>query len=146
MRVNYVAAVVSGIVYFVIQAVWFTVFAGPWIAGLGWTAEQVADARAHMAPWPYVVAFICNVVMAVVLAKVIAWTGKAGAAAGASVGALLWLGLVLTSMATEFGFERKPASFTTISAGAVLVGLAVMGAIQGWWMARGAKTSRAASA
>lgn len=145
MRVNYLAAVVSSVVYFVIQAVWFTAFAGAWTAGLGWTPERIADAKANMTPWPYVVAFVCNVVMAIVLAKAIAWTGKAGAAGGAATGALLWLGLVLTSMATEFGFERKPASFTLIAAGAVLAGLLAMGALQGWWMARGAKTSRAAS-
>lgn len=146
MRVNYVVAVVSGVVYFVLQAVWFTVFAEPWIAGLGWTPERIADAKAHMTPWPYVVAFVCNVVMAVVLGKVIAWTGKASAASGTAMGVLLWLGLVLTSMATEFGFERKPASFTAIAAGAALLGLAAMGAIQGWWMGRGANSSRAASA
>jgi hypothetical protein len=136
MRVNYVAAVVSGIVYFIIQALWFTLFAAPWIAGLGWTPEHVEQVKTHMTAWPYALAFVCNVVMAIVLAKIIAWTGSTSAAGGARVGTLLWLGFVLTSMATEFAFERKPASFTLIAAGAVLVGLVLMGAIQGAWMAR----------
>lgn len=145
MKVSYVAAVVSGVMYFLIQAVWFTIFANAWIAGLGWTPERVADAKAHMTPWPYVAAFVCNVGMAIVLAKVIAWTGKASATAGAATGALLWVGLVLTSMVTEFGFERKPASFTATAAGAALVGLLAMGAIQGAWMATGVKKAAASA-
>jgi hypothetical protein len=146
MRVNYVAALVSGIVYFVIQALWFTVFSGPWIAGLGWTPERVADAKAHAAPWPYVVAFIFNVIMALVLAKVMVGMNRVSAKCGAGLGAMLWLGLVLASMATEYGFEQKPASFTLISSGAVLVGLVVMGAIQGAWISRGARKAAAVSA
>jgi hypothetical protein len=49
-------------------------------------------------------------------------------------------------MATEFAFEGKPVSFTLISSGAVLVGLVLMGALQGAWMAKGAKKAAAVSA
>lgn len=144
MRLSYGAAVLSAVVYFVIQAAWFTVFASPWIAGLGWTPEHVEQVKSQMTMWPYVAAFVCNVVMALAVGKLMVWTGRTSAVGGAALGATAWAGLVLTSMITEFAFERKPAAFTAIAAGAVLVGLIVMGAIQGAWMARKGKVAAAA--
>ncbi len=53
----------------------------------------------------YVVAFLSNVVIAYVLAWLVFRTGEQTAARGLKLGALLWIGLVATTMGTEFVFE-----------------------------------------
>ncbi len=39
VRLNYLAILVSALVYFAMQAVWFTVFMNEWLAGIGKTAD-----------------------------------------------------------------------------------------------------------
>lgn len=81
----------------------------------------------------YIVAFICNLVLVYMLAWVLIHTGEQTAARGMKVGALLWLGLVATTTATEYVFEVRSLEIFAINAGHPLVGMLIMGAIVGAW-------------
>jgi hypothetical protein len=47
--------------------------------------------------------------------------------------ALLWLGFVLTTWATEYVFEVRTYALFAINTGFWLIGMVVMGAIVGAW-------------
>jgi hypothetical protein len=136
-KVNPAAVVVAAIVDWFVQAGWFTAFSKIFTEGLGLTPEQVEAGKAHMSPWPFVIAFVANLVMALVLAKVIAWVGEWSAGGGAHVGFILGLGIAFTAMATSEVFERRPLSFILIAAGYPVIGCLIMGAILGAWRPKG---------
>ena len=137
-KVNPGAVIVAAIADWLLAAGWFTVFSATYMAGAGITPQQVAESKAHPDPWPYVIAFVANLVMALVIAKVIGWVGQWSAAGGARVGFILGLGIAFCAMATAYVFEGKPHSFIYISAGYPVVGCILMGAILGAWKPKGA--------
>ena len=75
MKLNYPAIVVAALVHYFLGAGWFTALAKPWIADLRLSAEEIAYYQTHMTPWPYVIAFICNLILAYGLACVVTRTG-----------------------------------------------------------------------
>lgn len=133
MKIKLPAVIVSAIAYFVVQGIWFTVFSDAWVAGTRFTEAEVAAAKAHPPTGPYVVAFLCNLIFAYVLAKIIAAARETTALGGARVGLVVGFGIAFTSMVTEFVFEEKPLSFMLISAGVAVIGGVLMGAILGAW-------------
>jgi hypothetical protein len=137
-KVNPLAVIVAAIVDWFAQAGWFTAFSAMYVAGLGLTPQQVEEGKAHVTPWPYIIALVANLVMALVLAKVIGWVGQWSAAGGARVGFILGLGIAFTAMATANVFEQRPLSLILISAGYPVVGCVIMGAILGAWKPKGA--------
>jgi hypothetical protein len=136
-RVNPGAVIVAAIVDWFAQAGWFTAFSKLYVEGLGLTSQQVEEGKAHMTPWPYIIALVANLVMALVLAKVIGWVSQWSAAGGARVGFILGLGIAFAAMATANVFEQRPLSFILISAGYPVVGCIIMGAILGAWKPKG---------
>ncbi|HEV2423313.1 MAG TPA: DUF1761 domain-containing protein [Terriglobia bacterium] len=128
-RVNYIAVVVAAVAYFVLGAIWFSAFRGPWLEAVGKTPNQLTGSPAT----GYVVAFVSNLVIAWILARLIIAMTQRGLVRGAAMGALLWLGFTATTMATEFVFEGRTLGAYGIIAGYPLVGMLVMGAILGRW-------------
>ena len=132
-RVNLAAVIVAAIVHWLLGAAWFTVFAKPWIAGLGYTEEQVKQIAATMGPAPYILVLAFNIGVAYVLARVIIGMNSQTAACGAGLGFMLGFGLAALPMLTEIVFERRPTSFALIAAGYPVIGMMIMGAILGAW-------------
>ena len=138
-RLNWLAIVLAAVVHFLLGAVWFTTFTNAWLAGIGKTKEQMLSEAAGSGPAiPYIVAFICNLIMAYVLALVILRWGKPSAGRGAIVGIMLWVGFVGTVFLAEYTFELRPRSLFAITAGYPLLGLVLMGIILGGWTKRAA--------
>ena len=132
MRVNWGAVGVSGIVYWLLQAAWFTVFAQQWTAGLRMSQEELAYHQAHPDFIPYVIALVCNLILAYIIARVLALGGVWGLIRGFRIGLLIGLVAAL-AMLTEMYFEMKPWPAMVVSAGAPVVGCAIMGMIVGAW-------------
>jgi hypothetical protein len=132
MRVNWAAIGVSGVVYWLLQAGWFKVFAQQWMTGLRMSQEELAYYQAHPDFLPYVIALVCNLVLAFFIARVLALGGVWGLIRGFRIGLLLGLVAAL-AMLTEMHFELKPWQFIAISAGAPVAGCALMGIILGAW-------------
>ena len=135
MRVSYPAILVAAIADFLLAAGWFSLLAKPWVADLRMSTEEIAYYKAHMTPWPYVIAFLGNLILAYGLACVITPTGEARAhttARGLRYG--FGFGVMLaTALVTELIFERHTATFMAIAAGYPFLGMIVMGAILGAW-------------
>ncbi len=135
VRLNYLAILVSALVYFALQAVWFTVFMKEWLAGLGKTADQL-----HQEGGNVVLAYLLAFAGALVMAAAISWftqmTGKQTVIRGVVVGIVAWVGFVLTTWSAEYAFEEKGLRILAVNTGISLIGMVVMGAIQGAWKAK----------
>ncbi len=146
-KVNWTAVMVAAIVHFFLGAVWFTVFKAQWLANLGMTQEQLM-AKAGPGPifYPYIVSFLCNVVIARVLGQVIIATSQAPSLFhGVRVAFSAWGGFVATTFLTSYVFEMKHWMGWAINAGYPLVGMLLMGAILGAWQKQAEPAKSAAA-
>ncbi len=132
MGVNWAAIGVSGVVYWLLQAAWFKTFSQQWQAGLGMSAEQMAAYNAHPNFLPYLIALLCNFVMAFVIARVLALGGVCTLIRGFRIGLLIGL-VVAAAMLTAMHFEARPWQFIALSAGCPVAGCVLMGMILGVW-------------
>lgn len=136
MKTNYVAVLVSAIVYWLLGAVWFgMLFSKPWMALEGITEAQAKSLNPVL---PYILSFVLNLLIAFVLAQLCAWRSANTAARGASLGVLLWIGIVGPVTYTTYMYEMRPLNLFLINEGYVLVGLLVMGTILGAWAKKSA--------
>ena len=132
MRINWAAVLVAAIVHWLLGAVWFTGFANIWTAGLRMAPEELQAAKAHPNFWPYLIALLCNFLLAYAIARLLAGSESHNLFRGISVGMLVGLATAV-AMATELVFELRPRSFIMIAAGYPLVGCILMGIILGVW-------------
>ena len=135
MKTNYVAVVVSGIAYWLLGALWYTV-----LFGKQWMAfENISGPKAGSSMvFPFVVTFLLDVLIAFVLAQLCTWRSVNTAARGASLGVLMWIGFVATTMYTNHIYEMRPSGLFLINGGYVLAGLILIGAILGAWTKKSA--------
>lgn len=132
---NHVAVVVAAVLFFALGAVWYTVLAEPWLAGIGKTVEQLTKENGG-SPLPYVVGFVAVLVMCYTLAWIVQRGMEPTVGSGALTGATVAFGIVGATLALNYGFEVRGVTLWLINAGYVLVGLVLAGAIIGGWKRR----------
>jgi len=132
MRVKWAAIMVAAIADWLLGAVWFTVFANQWRAGIRMPADQMQATMAHPNFWPFLVALVSSIFMAYAIARVVAGSDSPGLFHGIVAGVLVGLAAA-AAMVTEMVFEIRPGSFILIAAGYPLVGSILMGIIIGAW-------------
>jgi Protein of unknown function (DUF1761) len=136
-RINFVAVVASALLFYCIQAAWFSVFKDPWLNGLGKSIPELMAEINGRPTWPlYVGALICNFIIAFVMAWIFVQAGVHGAIAGVGWALVLWFGFVATVIATNYSFELRSATLLALDAGCPLVGMLATGAILGAWRAK----------
>jgi len=139
LRLNWLAILVAAVADWILGAVWFTVFANQWRAGLRMAPDELQRYMSHPNFWPYIVALLCNFLMAYVIARMVADSPAQGLFRGISVGVLVGLAASV-AMITEMAFEIRPRPFILISAAYPLAGCILMGIIIGVWKAKGARS------
>jgi hypothetical protein len=135
VRLNYLAILVAALVYFAVQAVWFTVFMKEWLAGIGKTMEQLNQQGTSVVV-AYAVAFAGALVMAAAISWFTQVSGKQTIVRGILIGIAAWVGFVLTTWSAEYAFEGKGVHTLAVNTGVSLIGMVVMGAILGGWKAK----------
>lgn len=130
---NYMAIVIAAVFGFLFGAIWYGAFGNAWLSALGKTKEQLA-ASGNRKFLPFVISFICLLVMAFVLAGTIGHLGPGQVTPknGVISGAFIWVGFVLTTILTNNAFEGAKPSLTLINAGHWLGVLLIQGLIIGW--------------
>jgi len=128
--INWWAVLLATVAAHVIGVVWYAppVFGNRWMAALGKSREQLGDPVK-----PMVVRFFLTLVVASVLAAVIVRFGAVTWIEGAVVGFVLSVGLVGTSLLSDWmfcGFNMRPY---WIQAGHKAVCFTLIGAILGAW-------------
>jgi Protein of unknown function (DUF1761) len=132
MRVNWAAILVAGIADWLLGAVWFTVFANQWRAGLRMAPDELQTYMSHPNFWPYLVALLCSLLMGYIIARIVADFATHGLFRGILAGLLVGFAAAF-AMVTEMVFEIRPGSFILISAAYPLLGCILMGIIIGVW-------------
>jgi len=136
VRQNYLAIVIAAIACFLFEAAWYTFFMQGWLDGIGRTREWLMSAAGYNPALQYGTALVSAAVIATTISCVTQLTGPQTALRGIRVAVLLWLGIVLTTISTEYVFEVRTFQLLGINAGFWLFGMVVMGAIVGGWKAK----------
>jgi hypothetical protein len=101
---------------------------------------ELAAYNAHPNFVPYLIALLCNFVLAFIIARMLALGGTVTMVRGFHIGLLVGVAIA-AAMLTAMYFEVKPWSFIVISAGAPLAGCALMGIILGIWKSKTAAST-----
>ncbi len=146
VRQNWWANIVAAIACFALEAAWYSLFLKQWLSGIGRTMEDLAKTGVNPL-LQYATALIAQLVMVAAISCVVQLTGLQTAWRGMRVATALWMGFVITILATEYVFEVR-WGLLFINAGFWLVGMNLMGLIVGAWKkkvpAAAAQESRAA--
>lgn len=128
--INYVAVVVAAVAGFAVGMGWYMSLGNIWMAALGKTKDELKPSAG-----PFIVSGISLLVMATMLAGVIGHLGKNQVTLvnGAISGFFIWLGFVITTMATNHAYQGQKQTLTLVDGGHYLAVLVVMGAIIGWF-------------
>jgi len=133
VRQNYLAIIVAAIACFLFEAGWYSYFLQTWLDGIGRTREWLMSPAGNNPALQYGTALVSAAVIAASISCVTQLTGPQTALRGIKVGAMLWVGIVLTTWSTEYVFEVRPLSLLAINCGFWLLGMMLMGAIVGAW-------------
>jgi hypothetical protein len=135
MKIEWMAITAAAIASWIFGAAWYGLFAKQWMAAIGLTQAdmQGPDGKPKTPLKPMIVSFVAEFVMALILAGVIAHTAKKGVtiSSGALVGAICWLGFVITTLATNHAYSKAKASLTLIDGGHWLGVLLIQGVVLG---------------
>lgn len=135
MNIDWIAIIAATVASWIFGAAWYGALAKPWMAAAHLTDADMTgpDGKRKIPVGPLIVSFIAEFVMAVVLAGVIAHTAKKGVTiyAGALVGAICWLGFVITTLATNYAYARARLALTFIDGGHWLGVLLIQGIVLG---------------
>ncbi|HEX4798612.1 MAG TPA: DUF1761 domain-containing protein [Burkholderiales bacterium] len=128
--INWRAVLVATVVAYVIGAVWYAppVFGNRWMAALGKSKEQLGDPVKLM-----VAQFLLTLVIASVLAAVVVRFGAVTWIEGATIGFVLSLGLVATSLLSDWMFRGFSMRLYWMQIGCKVAYITVTGAILGAW-------------
>ncbi len=130
LHFNHWAVLLSAVILWVLGAIWYSplLFSKPWMALVG---RDRGDPKAAVAGM--IVSFIGNLILALVLAHTVLWSGADSFGFGAFIGFISWLGFIAGPLAAQALFESRPFKLFAINAGYWLVGLPICGGILAVW-------------
>ncbi len=125
-HVSPLAVLYSAIAQWLLGALWYGfVFRARWKALVG-----IPDGEKPKNAWfPMLVSFIANLVLSMVLAHLIKWSGATSLYRGLYGGAICWAGFFAPPLVTEHIFEKRPAKLFAINAAYWLLAMMVGGGI-----------------
>ena len=126
-NISYVAILVAVIAGMISGAVWYGVFAKPWMNAVGLTEKDI-EQKASI----YVVAIIAQLVIAVTMSILFSHFAEVSVTDGILSAFFLWLGFCLAPMAVNHRFQDKGWDLTFIDGVFWLVVFVLQGAIIGW--------------
>jgi hypothetical protein len=131
--INYLAVFVAGVAGWLVGAVWYGVLGKQWMAALGWTEADCAgpDGKRHMPIGPMIIAFVAQIIMALMLAGILGHMGAPNITNGIISGVLVWFGFVITTITVNNAFQKRSPMLTAIDGGHWLVVLVVQGIVLG---------------
>ena len=127
LGINLLAVLVAGIANMAIDVLWFNsrVFGNTW--------KKITGGSLNPAPKWLVVGFFGHLIIALVLAVIVVFANARTVLEGIAVGALVWIGFVVTLEIGELIWERIPYTLFGIRIGGHLISLSVAGAILAVW-------------
>ena len=128
--INYIAVLVGAVMAWIGGAFYYGLLSKPWMAAVGRTKEEMKRTGLAAAA-PFILSFLCEIVMAYMLSRLFHGLGFSGMAAGAMLGAVVWVGFLVPTVAVNNFYPGRKLSLTVIDLGHWLLVLLVIGAIIG---------------
>jgi len=141
-RLNLLAVILAAILAFLVDAGWYSYFRQLWLAGIGHTGDWLMANSVNPA-LQYATALVSLAVMAAVISYFVQRTGRQTVFRGVWIAFWMWLGVVVTTFATDYVFEARSARLYGIDTGVWLVDMIVMGIVVGAWKTRPAAIASA---
>ena len=125
-HVSPLAVMVSTLAQWLLGALWYGfVFRDRWKALVG-----IPESENPNNAWcPMVVSFIANLVLSMVLAHLVKWSGATALPRGIYVGAVCWAGFMAPVMITQSISEKRPVKLFAINAAYWLLAMMLAGGI-----------------
>ncbi|MBW3583668.1 MAG: DUF1761 domain-containing protein [Euryarchaeota archaeon] len=132
LNLNWLAIIAAGAVYFVLGAVWYSpaVFGKKWMELVGMTEEKAKEGGQA---GPLVGMFLLNLIAALALAALLAWSDTTGLTESLIFSLFIAIGFVITTELTHVLFEKTETELFMINAGYHVVGIVLMGLVIGAW-------------
>jgi len=129
--INYLAVLVAAIVSMVIGSLWYSpvLFGNLWMHASGWTKEAMERERGKGMAGKYVGMFIGALIMSLVLAHFVQWTGVDTWLKGAVLGLVTTIGFIATAALGGPLFEGRKWSLYWINVFYYAVQLIIIGAL-----------------
>ena len=135
MTIDWIAIIAAAVASWMFGAAYYGALSKPWMSAIGFTAADMngPDGKAKPPVVAMIVSFVAEFVMAIILAGVIAHTAKKGVTiySGMLVGAICWLGFVITTLATNHAYGKAKPTLTLIDGGHWLGVLLLQGCVLG---------------
>ena len=109
-------------------AVWYMVNASTWMAASGVELNDDGQPK-DRSPMPYIISFICVVIVAGMMRHVFALAGVDGIGEGIVAGLGVGVFLVTPWIVTNYAFARRPRALSLIDGGYATIGCAIIGAV-----------------
>lgn len=123
--INYVTVLAAAVAGFIFGSVWYGVLSKQWLAAVGTGGPFKPSIPV------FVVTFVCQFVMALMLAGVVWHLGDVTVARAMISAGFLWVGFVITTMIVNHRFQGAKWSLTVIDGLHWLGVLLVMGVVIG---------------
>jgi Protein of unknown function (DUF1761) len=131
-HLNHLAIITSAVILWALGAAWYSpaLFAKPWMALLGIQpdASKRKDLMGGM-----IASFIGDLILALVLAHFVIWSGASTIGWGAFIGFLCWFGFIAAPNFPQGIYESRPHKLFLINAGYWFVGLLIIGPLLAVW-------------
>jgi hypothetical protein len=129
-HVNFWAVLVATIASFMLGGWWYSMsgFGRAWLAAIGKSMNDLGSPAVAMT-----LTFISTFITAIILAMLINALGDPTLFRGARLGFILGVGIVATSMFSDYVFSGNPLELFLIQSGYRVVLLTIMGGIIGVW-------------
>jgi len=121
--------VVAALASYMFGAIWYMSLSKPWMAATGMTEADLKDedGNAKGGPTPYIIAFVCALVVASMMNHVFGLIGVISLVDGLLLGLGIGLFIAAPWTATHYSFSNKPRLLILIDAGYSSIGCAIMG-------------------
>ena len=110
---NLIGVLLGAIAGFAFGAAYYTLLSKHWLDAIGKSEEDVKDTRSAV---PFVTSFVSLVAMGLVLSWYFAQQDSGGVSSVQAIHSaiMLWLGLIVTSMATNNAFQGAKTKLTVV--------------------------------
>lgn len=123
--ISYLAVLAAAVAAFMFGAAWYGGLSKQWMAAVGLTEPPKPD------PKIYVMTFVCQLVIAWVLAGIMGHLSQVSVSGGMISAFFVWLGFVATTLIVNHRFQDASWSLTIIDGGHWLGVLLIMGIVIG---------------
>ena len=129
LKINPLAAIVAIVIFQIVPATWYGIFAEPWMAANNLTLEIIGESD----PMLYVTAIITAAITVYAMALIFRHMQIEDVITGVKVAALMWFGFLFAQVLTQNLFSLRGWEVTLIDQGSTFICFLASGALLGGW-------------